>query len=111
MQSYSPVDRFASSWQGRVSAAAGHRVGATLSSVSGAGTGPGAYVSGASYSLLPVINPVTAVVEYYAVFKTVAGHPSWGQLVNNIPVQANPSTTWMSDAAALAAAMTVKVTQ
>jgi hypothetical protein len=111
MQSYSPVDRFASTWQGRVSAAAGHRVGATLSSVSGAGTGPGAYVSGASYSLLPVINPVTAVVEYYAVFKTVAGHPSWGQLVNNIPVQANPSTTWMSDAAALAAAMTVKVTQ
>jgi hypothetical protein len=105
------VDKFASTWQGRVSAAAGHRVGATLSSVSGAGSGPGAYLSGGSYSLLPVINPVTAVVEYYAVFRTVPGHTAWGQLVNSIPVQANPSTTWISDAGGLAAAMTVKVTQ
>jgi hypothetical protein len=111
MQSYSPVDKFASTWQGRVSAAAGHRIGATLSSVSGPGSGPGAYLSGGSYSLLPVINPATAVVEYYAAFKTVPGHAAWGQLVNTIPVQANPSTTWISDAAGLAAAMTVKVTQ
>jgi hypothetical protein len=111
MQSYSPVDKFASTWQGRVSAAAGHRIGATLSSASGPGSGPGAYLSGGSYSLLPVINPVTAVVEYYAAFKTVPGHAAWGQLVNTIPVQANPSTTWISDAAGLAAAMTVKVTQ
>jgi hypothetical protein len=111
MQSYSPVDSYPSTWQGQVSAPSGHQVGATLSSVAGAGSGPGTYVSGGSYYLLPVIDPATAVIEYYAVFTTVAGHPSWGLLVNSIPVQAKPSTTWMVDAGGQAAAATVKISQ
>ena len=92
MQTYSPVDKFASTWQGQVSAPSGHSVGDTLTSVAGAGSGPGAYSSGGSYFLLPVIDPSSAVVEYYSVFRPVAGHPNWGQLVDNIPVQAIPST-------------------
>jgi hypothetical protein len=110
-QSYSPVDKFAASWQGQVSASSGHQVGAILSSVAGAGAGPGTYVSGGNYYLLPVIDPMTAVVEYYGVFKTIALHSAWGQLVNTIAVQANPSTTWAPDAGGSAAAVTVKVTQ
>jgi hypothetical protein len=93
-----------------VSAASGHQVGSTLSSVAGVASGPGAYISGGSYYLLPVVNPANAVVEYYAVFTTVAGHPTWGKLVNNIPVQAVPSSTWMLDAGGQVAAVTVKIT-
>jgi|HubBroStandDraft_6_1064221.scaffolds.fasta_scaffold116081_1 hypothetical protein len=110
-QTYSPVDKFASTWQGQVSAPSGHQVGATLSSVAGTGSGPGVYVTGGSYYLLPVVDPANALVEYYAVFKTVAGHPTWGQLVNNIPVQAVPSSTWALDAFGQAGAVTVKLTQ
>ena len=107
MQTYSPVDKFASTWQGQVSAPSGHQVGATLSSVAGAGSGPGVYVTGGNYDLLPVISPSSAVVEYYAVFTPVTGHPNWGQLVNNIPVQAKPSTAWTN--AGQAAASIVKI--
>lgn len=110
-QSYSPVDKFPSTWQGQVSAASGHQVGSTLSPVAGVASGPGVYVTGGNYYLLPVVNPANAVVEYYAVFKTVAGHPTWGQLVNNMPVQAVPSTSWMLDAGGQVAAVTVKITQ
>jgi hypothetical protein len=110
-QTYSPVDKFASTWQGLVSAPSGHQVGATLSSVAGTGSGPGVYVTGGSYYLLPVVDPANALVEYYAVFKTVAGHPTWGQLVNNIPVHAVPSSTWALDAFGQAGAVTVKLTQ
>lgn len=110
-QTYSPVDKFASTWQGLVSAPSGHQVGATLSSVAGTGSGPGVYVTGGSYYLLPVVDPANALVEYYAVFKTVAGHPTWGQLVNNIPVPAVPSSTWALDAFGQAGAVTVKLTQ
>ena len=110
-QSYSPVDKFPSNWQGRVSAASGHDVGSTLSSVMGVASGPGAYLSGGSYYLLPVVNPANAVIEYYAVFKPVAGHPTWGLLVNNIPVQAKAASFWMLDAGGQVAAETVKITQ
>jgi hypothetical protein len=94
-----------------VSAPSGHDVGSTLSSVAGVASGPGVYVSGGSYYLLPVVNPANAVIEYYAVFKTVAGHPTWGLLVNNIPVQAKPASFWMLDAGGQVAAVTVKLTQ
>jgi hypothetical protein len=110
-QTYSPVDKFANTWQGQVSAPSGHQVGATLSPVAGTATGPGVYVTGGDYYLLPVVDPATAVVEYYAVFKTVAGHATWGQLVNTIPVQAIPSSTWSLDAFGQAGAVTVKITQ
>jgi hypothetical protein len=110
-QSYSPVDKFANTWQGQVSAPSGHQVGSTLSSVGGVASGPGVYVTGGNYYLLPVVNPANAVIQYYAVFKTVAGHPTWGQLVNNVPVQAVPSDTWMLDAGGQAAAVTVKITR
>ncbi|MDB5067731.1 MAG: hypothetical protein JWM18_4165 [Chloroflexi bacterium] len=110
-QSYSPVDKFPSTWQGQVSAPSGHQVGSTLSSVGGVASGPGVYVTGGNYYLLPVVNPANAVIQYYAVFKTVAGHPTWGQLVNNVPVQAVPSNTWMLDAGGQAAAVTVKITR
>ena len=111
MQSYSPVDAFPSTWNGRVSASSGHKVGSTLSSVTGTGSGPGTYVSGGNYYLLPVINPATAVVECYGVFRTVAGHSNWGQLVKNIPVQATASTVWSPAALGGAAAQTIKITQ
>jgi Putative Tad-like Flp pilus-assembly/Putative Flp pilus-assembly TadE/G-like len=107
MQTYSPVDKFASTWQGQVSAPSGHAVGNVLSSVTGAGSGPGTYTSGGGYYLLPVIDPSSAVVEYYAVFKPVAGQPNWGQLVDNIPVQATPSTAWTNTTPA--AAETIRV--
>jgi hypothetical protein len=110
-QTYSPVDKFVSTWQGQVSAASGHQIGATLSSLLPIGSGPGVYVTGGSYYLLPVVDPANAVVEYYAVFKTVAGHSAWGQLVNTIPVQAIPSSTWSLDAFGQAGAVTVKLTQ
>jgi hypothetical protein len=110
-QSYSPVDRFPTSWQGQVGAPSGHDVGSTLSSVPGVASGPGAYISGGSYYLLPVVNPADAVIEYYAVFGTVVGHPTWGVLVNNIPVQAKPAAFWMLDAGGRVAAATVKITQ
>jgi Putative Flp pilus-assembly TadE/G-like len=108
MQTYSPVDKFAATWQGQVAAGStGHGTGDTLTAVAGAGSGPGAYTTGGSYYLLPVIDPASAVVEYFAVFQPVAGHPNWGQLVNNIPVQAVPSTTWTNTTPA--AAVTIKV--
>lgn len=111
MQTYSPVAKFTASWAGQVSAVAGHSVGSTLSSVNGSGPGPSTYVSGGSYYLIPVINPATAIVEYYAVFKTVAGNSHLGLLTNSIVVDANPAATWSPFAGSGVAATTVKVTR
>jgi hypothetical protein len=111
MQAKSPVPKFSSSWAGQVGAGSGHSVGSTLSPVSGTGPGPGTYVSGGSYYLLPVINPSTAIVEYYAVFKTVPGYSYLGTLTSSIIADAAPAATWSPYAAAGAAATTVKVTR
>jgi hypothetical protein len=100
MQSNSPCYSCQAGWQGELSGTS-HRVGQTLTSVSGPTPGLQPYTTNGAYYLEPVFNPTNLVAEYYAVFLPVAGHANWGLLVNSVPangghlVQATSTSGWM----------------
>jgi hypothetical protein len=85
-------------WLGRVTSSGAHAVGGTLT-LDTSGGAPNTFLSGGGFYVLPVVNPVSKQVLYYAVFDTVASPPAGcdagavcGLLDISIPVP-TPNTT------------------
>lgn len=74
-----------SGWQGRVATTTTHSVSSTLTPITGVASGPSAFVSGGGYYVLPIIQPVTNIIEAYGVFAVVAGNAHVGTLVDSVP--------------------------
>ena len=76
-------------WHGQVTASSGHAVGSKLTPVAGGGSNPSAFVSGGSYFVLPIVTPISFVVEAYGVLKS-SGTSSFYTLIDSIPASAGP---------------------
>jgi hypothetical protein len=105
MQSYNPAAVMPSGWQGQLTTGSPHREGSQLTSSNGVSgtptTTPQPFDSHGNFYLEPVFNPVSGVIEAYAVFLPVSGHSNWGLLVNSLPpdggylVQATSISGWV----------------